>query len=136
MKTKIEKDKYEGYLWYSNQNTPQVFQDDELELILDDETNPFIIEGQLCNQHFSYSIKYIDGHYWVKKYDLKNFVSTVKTTQSYLPNFKALDGQRKIQKLMFNQYWRPQVDENCEGMSVLQPTEFVFVGFNYTEEQS
>jgi CRISPR type III-associated protein (TIGR04423 family) len=34
-----------------------------------------------------------------------------------------------VQKMKFRQYWRPVEDDLCEGMTVLQPAELVFVGF-------
>lgn len=120
----IEKSKYEGYLWCSNKVTPRII-DEEFSIQLDENVNPFIVEGWLRNDEKAISIKYIDGEYLVNEYkfdelnQLKN-----KTTHEFLPSFK-----KGIEKLCFTQYWRPVEDENCEGMEVLQPAEFVFTGF-------
>lgn len=48
MKTVIEKAKYEGYVWRSDEKAPVVYMGDAgMELVLDDEENPFVVEGNL-----------------------------------------------------------------------------------------
>lgn len=113
--------KFEGYVWYSDQDTPQIYCGQELEL--SDEDNPFIIEGQLCDGNTSYSIKYIDGKYFVKKYNLTCLPKedvVDKFYQSYRMNGKVLS---------FKECWRLESDALCCGMDVLQPKEIIFVGF-------
>lgn len=138
--TDIPKDKkYIGYLWMSDQKYPTEFREPtmlEEELSIDEKTNPFIIEGQLyCEEESglkkSYSIKYVDGEYWVTEYDLnklktrKDFVlDDMKQVKSFIPN------RFQVSKLTFAQYWQEsKPDELCEGMKVLIPGPFVFIGF-------
>ena len=58
---------FEGYLWESDKQAPEVYCGEKLlpSYIFDDETNPFIIEGQLFDAltGLSVSIKYVDGEY-------------------------------------------------------------------------
>jgi CRISPR type III-associated protein (TIGR04423 family) len=122
---RIEKSNYTGYLWYSNKKEPEVFCMNELERELDDNANPFVIEGWLTDGNISHYIKYVNGNHIIKSFDLadleKRYSSVEKT---FVPSFKG------FKEMIFKQYWRPVVDENCEGMEVLQPAEFVFTGFN------
>ncbi len=46
---KIDKSKYQGYLWYSDEKEPRVFNNEEFELEMAENTNPFIVEGHLFN---------------------------------------------------------------------------------------
>jgi len=129
---KIEKSKYEGYIWQSDKSEPSVYDGtEEFELELVDSINPFIIEGQLYdkNRRKSYSIKYVDGHYIVHSFDVKDSdINNVNVEQkTFLPN-------RMEHKLCFLQYWREETDALCEGMKVLQPAELVFIGFERKEE--
>lgn len=121
---------YEGYLWWSNDSSPKVFHNEAI-TDLPEGNNPFIIEGQLydVNNKKSYSIRFIDGEYMIKHFDLKDIKELEFVEKTYLPN--RVDGAAK---LCYHEYWRPVQDELCEGMEVLQPAEIVFVGFKYKEE--
>lgn len=125
---KIEKSKYSGYLWKSDQKAPEVIFEEEREFILDDKQNPFIVEGFLCNDETSYSIRYVDGKHLVSKFILSELPKEF-TPQIYTPNFK----KEGVSGLKFRQYWKPERDDLCEGMEVLKPAQFVFVGFNEKE---
>lgn len=120
---------YDGYLWYSDQKTPEVFEQKEWnENMLDENVNPFVIEGQLYDSDnlVSYSIKYVDGKYIIKKYQLKS--TDFNNVDIDILDFKAHRmGEGRV--LQFLQYYREEVDPLCEGMKVLQPKEKVFVGF-------
>lgn len=124
---KIEKSKYQGYLWYSDKKEPQVLHDEVFELEIADNTNPFVIEGQLFDGQKSISIKYVDGKYIVNTYDL-NTLDGVMQEQTF--HSHRMEGKL----LKFKQIWKNQSDELCEGMQVLQPAELVFVGFNDKED--
>lgn len=124
---KIEKSKYSGYLWKSDQKKPEIIPDEEREFIFDDKQNPFIVEGFLFDGKTSYSIRYVDGKHIVKKFILSE-LSKDFTPQTYIPSFKGVSG------LKFRQYWKSEPDALCEGMEVLKPEQFVFVGFNNKEE--
>ena len=71
----IEAAKYEGYLWYSNEKKPMVFDGSEPvpEMNLDEEKNPFIIEGNLwdADNRKSIMIRYVDGKYIVRRTKVK-----------------------------------------------------------------
>jgi CRISPR type III-associated protein (TIGR04423 family) len=120
---------YDGYLWYSDQKTPEVFEQKAWdESMLDENVNPFVIEGQLYDSEnlVSYSIKYVDGKYIIKKYQLKS--TDFNNVDIDILDFKAHRmGEGRV--LQFLQYYREEEDSLCEGMKVLQPKEKVFVGF-------
>lgn len=129
MNERIEKSTYQGYVWKSNLKAPKIYDNEEAELELDETKNPFIVEGFLVDDNYSYSIKYVDGKYYVNKYDLNSLKDVDKTSHEYLSSFDS------TRRLVFNQYWRPYKDELCDGgMDVLQPAEYVFVGFKKEEE--
>ena len=122
--------RYTGYLWQSDQSSPMVFRGEALPAF-GSGTNPFIIEGQLYNKDndLSYSIKFVDGKYLVKEFDLKEPETFKPIEKCYLAN--RLDG---VAMLCFKEYWQPEKDECCAGMDVLKPAALVFVGFNYKED--
>lgn len=126
----ITKD-FQGYIWMSDQSKPEVFDcNKERLLVLDNNKNPFVIEGQLYDktQKKSYCIKYVDGEYLVMPYDVTD--DEVKNANSYYPN-------RMQKKLLFYQRWEVMKDNEgdekgdryCENMPVLEPTGLIFVGF-------
>jgi CRISPR type III-associated protein (TIGR04423 family) len=122
-------DSYVGYIWPSNCNKPVV---KEFDLVkYNDGSNPFIVEGQLYSKiaEKSYSIKYVDGQHIVVEYDLKQLPKDYDV-KTYIPH--RIDG---VSKIIFKQYWRPRKDELCEGMEVLLPAAYVFVGFEYNKEK-
>lgn len=119
----------EGYLWWSDQQVPEVYDGVELEQCFDETKNPFIVEGQLydIDKKKSFGIKYVDGQYLINKYmvkddDLSNNANEIKC---YLSN--RMDGRR----LKFLRFWEPaeEGDKNCEGMNPLVITKNVFIGF-------
>lgn len=128
---KIEKSKYEGYIWMSNQPAPKVFKNEECERELIDGENPFIVEAQLCDGTYSISVKFIDGEYLVNKFDISEKPSDKfeYSEQKYIANFDEVAG------LQFRQYWREKEDELCNNMKVLQPAEFIFVGFTKNNKE-
>lgn len=122
----------EGYLWWSDQQIPQVYQDEALDICLDETKNPFVVEGQLydreCRQ--SYSIKYVDGQYLIIIYNVaeRDFANPDNEQKVFLSNRM---GDRRLK---FLRYWEEKEDENCIGMPVLTFTKNVFVGFKEKEE--
>jgi len=120
---KIPKSNYTGYLWYSDAVEPQLYYETEGEFTFDDVKNPFVVEGWLTDGKKSYQIKYADGKHHIFSYDLEELKQLKHEPKEFIPVFK------KFRKMLFNQYWRPVQDELCEEMQVLQPAEFVFVGF-------
>lgn len=124
---KIEKSKYQGYLWYSDKKEPQVLNNEVFELEIADSANPFIVEGQLFDGQKSISIKYVDGKYNINTHDSNALEGVI---QEQVFHSHRMDGKL----LKFKQIWKEQPDELCENMQVLQPAELVFVGFNDKEE--
>ena len=122
----------EGYLWWSDQQTPQVYQDEALDICLDETKNPFVVEGQLYDRVNcqSYSIKSVDGQYLINKYKVteQDFSNPDNELKRFFSN--RMDGRW----LKFLHYWEKKEDENCMGMPVLTFTKNVFVGFNEKED--
>lgn len=122
---KIEKSKYTGYIWKSDSKEPELFFDKEFELNLDDDVNPFVIEAWLTDGNKSINIKFFDGQHHIYTFNLISLQNQFKSEDAiYLPSFKG------VKNMQFKQFWKPEVDEFCENMEVLKPSEFVFVGFN------
>lgn len=131
MKT-IKINKCEGYLWLSDQQEPKVYQDESIDICLDETQNPFVVEGQLYDKEKqeSYSIKYVDGQYLINKYkvDEKDLINQDNEAKSYFSN--RMDDRW----LKFLRYWEEREDENCMGMPVLTLTKNVFIGFDERKE--
>lgn len=131
MKT-IKINKCEGYLWWSDQQKPKIYDGNTLDICLDETKNPFVVEGQLYDKETkeSYSIKYVDGLYLINIYKVtdEDLVNSVNETKCYLPNRM---GDRWLK---FLRYWEEKEDENCIDMPVLTFTKNVFIGFKEKEE--
>ena len=129
---------YVGYLWMSNKEEPKVC-DNEIVTLPKNGDNPFIVEGQLYNKEngLSYSIKYVDGEYFIQEYivtekDINNPDNQVKT---YLSN------RMGDKRLRFLRYWEEILDEDNykdgtfpRGLPVLTQTKNVFIGFETRKE--
>ena len=149
-KVEIPGGKLVGFLWKSDDNphTVQIFDGNEEvpEIELDASVNPFVVEGQLCDigKKISYSIRYVDGQYWLSVYDVKklNEEVGVKDIQEY-KYIASFDNAPD--RLCFKEYWRADAKDNeklclkegdgekeeslCLDFAPLCPAEFVFVGF-------
>ena len=130
----INKDKrYQGYIWMSNKKKPKVYNNEPLDFVIDDKSNPFIIEGMLFDKDSkrSYSIRNIDGHHIVNMYELKEEELAHNDTKFVA---KRIEGHKT---LYFRQRWREQEDDLCEGMKTKVPEEIIFIGFetNKSEEE-
>lgn len=122
---------YEGYLWWSDKENPDVITGSISGKLPADGDNPFVVEGMLYNEKegISYSIKYVDGEYNVKKYtnvkkDIENNDNEVK---EYLSN--RMEGRW----LRFLRYWEEDKSDKDESdkdeWPVLTQTKNVFIGF-------
>lgn len=125
---------YEGYIWMSDKSEPTVYINKKVDQSLFDSANPFVIEAQLYDgdNGLSYSMKFVDGELNIYRFEVKDtdFNSKENKDMKFIPN--RMD---KVSKLKFLQYWIPQPDEFCEKMEVLQPSAFVFVGFELKKEE-
>lgn len=139
----IEAAKYEGYLWYSNEKEPKVFDGSEMvpEMSLDEKKNPFIIEGNLwdADNMKSIMIRYVDGEYivcptQVSEEELEGISSekAYKSGKGIATTLKKYLAHRigGVKCLCFLQYWQAEPDKMCEGMQVLRPSKLVFIGFD------
>lgn len=128
----IKINKCEGYLWLSDQQKPKVYQNELIDICLDEAKNPFVVEGQLYDEENkeSYSIKYVDGQYLVNIYkvDESDFTNPDNQIKSYLSN--RMDDRW----LKFLSYWEEKKDKNCMSMPVLTLTKNVFIGFDKRKE--
>ena len=128
----IKINKCEGYLWWSDQQKPRVYQDELIDICLDEAKNPFVIEGQLYDEENeeSYSIKYVDGQYLINIYKVeeRDFTNSDNQIKSYFSN--RMDDRW----LKFLSVWEEIEDKNCMGMPVLTLTKNVFIGFDERKE--
>lgn len=133
MTMKIEKARYEGYLWYSDSQLPMVLTGDkDFELDVENRQNPFIVEGQLYSAEtsVSLSIRYIDGAYHVYRHEVKP--SELQLHADDLVEYRSLRMQGRT--LRFWQTWKRETDKACLGMDTLTPSALVFIGFGKTEK--
>ena len=135
----IEKGKYEGWIWYSDQNKPEIITTEKEmnELTLTNGENPFVIEGQLWNNETmtSISIKYVDGEYIVKQHEVA--AEDFDTNKSLVTKKQFISHKMNGRIIKMLQYWRPEEDKDnfCLGFPTLQPEKIVFVGFNKKKEE-
>lgn len=132
----INRTAYQGYLWYSDEQIPKVFDNEEVELELDDTANPFIVEGQLYDmtEDRSISIKFIDGKYIINTYSGKtrqfNDFSGEKLTEGiieqYAPSSRLNLGDKV---LYFARIWVETEDVINDNWNTLCPSGLVFKGF-------
>lgn len=129
----IKINKCEGYLWWSDQEKPQVYDGNVLDISLDETKNPFVVEGKLYDKEEkkSYSIKYVDGQYLINIYKVEDcdIANPDNEKKSFLSN--------RIGEhwLKFLRYWEEKKDKNCMDMPVLTFTKNVFVGFKEKEDK-
>ena len=123
----IKINKCEGYLWWSDQQKPEAYQDEQIDIILDETKNPFVVEGQLFDKEEkkSYSMKYVDGQYLINVYKVGDGDLTNKDNESK----RFLSNRIGDRWLKFLRYWEEKNDENCMNMPVLTLTKNVFIGF-------
>lgn len=128
---KIKIKKCDGYLWWSDQQEPEIWQDEAVEKCLDETKNPFVVEGQLYDKEekISYSIKYVDGQYIINKYKVENSVLSNPDNE----NKSFLSNRMNDRRLCFLRIWKEKEDEYCMGMPVLSLAKNVFVGFKEEE---
>lgn len=120
--------KYEGYIWMSDSNKPDVLNRKPIPEYIqwEDGKNPFVIEALLFDRdnQMSYTVRYIDGVHKVfsTKVDDDELVGNAHYISKRMGDHH---------KLRFFQRWKTDddIDNLCEGMPTLIPGELVFVGF-------
>ena len=136
MKHTIKKAAYQGYIWYSDEQAPKVYDNAEVGFELDDNANPFVIEGQLYDraEDRSVSIKFIDGKYHINTYsgktgqfnDASGEILTKGDIEHYAPS-NRLGLSDKV--LYFTRMWRETEDMINDNWKTLCPSGLVFKGF-------
>lgn len=118
----------EGYIWMSDARMPICVSDDIKNKInnITADTNPFIIEGQLKVGKTSYSIKWVDGGYVIRCFDL-DLINTFPEFQRIKKVYKSNLKNNKL--LEFIEIWEAEVDRECCNMPVLKFKSVVFNGF-------
>lgn len=120
---------YTGYLWLSDNQEPCIYVnqqlDDVIKKSMDDNANPFIIEGQLFDGVFSYSIKYVDGEHKVSKYNVKEECANGYTKLHHFKGSSKLKGHN----LLFYEIWKAVPDPICSQMEVFEAKAMIFGGF-------
>ena len=124
----IKKAFYQGYIWYSDATDPKVLDNEEFAAELDEQKNPFIIEGQLWNEneHESISIKYADGKYYVDKKTI-----TAEDINTHKGDIETYIAHRMpgVAGLKFLRHWEANPDSQCNSFEVLEPAGLAFIGF-------
>lgn len=124
-KLTIPRRSYEGYVWYSNAQTPKVLKGEVFSVEQQEGVNPFVIEALLfCKEeNISLSIRHT-GHYIISEHNLSMLGESSEIVEKeYLPH--RLDG---VEKLKFNQYWKEENVINND-MKTLKLQATLFTGF-------
>ncbi|MFN4000332.1 TIGR04423 family type III CRISPR-associated protein [Algoriphagus sp.] len=122
---------YTGYLWYSDQNSPIIFNSE----ILSESSFtplPFIVEGYLYSSAdggVCLNIKNMDGRYYIHQVQLKELDSS-RLERNVFEAIEVLKN-KGIEKFKAVQFWGLEPDEYCQGMDVLQPEWIAFEGFEF-----
>ena len=149
--------KFEGYLWESDKQEPQIYIGDNLltNKTFNSDENPFCIEGLLFDKTtgHSVSIKYVDGEYKIKKYSFKTDADgnihfyvfkenekkecvwqevTCEVKERYYKGSSKLKGLN----LHFYELWEEEGDKNCCDMKVLKATKVIFAGFDGQDDKT
>lgn len=124
----IQAGKYQGYLWYSDEKSPKVFNEDEITSI-ETKDNVFIVEGMLwqASSRTSIRITFVNGKQtvYVAEVPIDDLHGNGKATkEQYITH--RMPG---VSHLEFIRYWDLEPDPNCEGFDVLVPGALVFTGF-------
>ena len=138
---RIEKNKYQGYLWISNEEQPRLLNNEPFGQDLADNEVPFIVEGRLwCQENnTSVSIACIDGKYQVSCFKMDSIEQEWTTTENYRPHkrlaAKMAQNGMKGWKLSFRRLWKENNDPLCEDQVTLEPDALVFTGFIKDKEE-
>lgn len=116
---------FQGYIWWSDQPLPEIFDmDKETVLNLDPTANPFVNEGLLFDRknRISYSIRYIDGNFHLRITPLES----LNYKDCDIIEFHARDAKHRLR---FIPEWVQYNDPLCEGMTTQKFSDYIFIGF-------
>ena len=123
----IKKRIYEGYIWYSNSQRPQILRCEEFDFSsIGEEDNPFIVEALLYapEDNISLIIRHT-GSYIISEFNMNKLPEGAELVEvAYLPYRLG-----NVKKVAFKQLWLPEQDEFCENMPVLKMKALLFTGF-------
>jgi CRISPR type III-associated protein (TIGR04423 family) len=125
-------EKYTGYLWFSNEDKPQLFENDSLSEIPSETGNPFIVEGHLISENGRYSVML--RHDGVKTQVYRYNWSEFENREVYMvdePVCYLMKGGENGRKVCFRRVWKAEIDdpENPE-FKVFKPLFIGFTGFS------
>jgi|SRR5690606_8918893 len=119
--------KFQGYVWKSDQEEPEVLHNEPYDFSNDSETN-FIVEALLYNEEKDISIHINHfGDYNIVSYSLDQWKASDTTVEEtcYLPHRLG----KKVSRVKFKKLWIHEKDPFCEGMPVKKLKAIVFCGF-------
>ena len=130
----IDKDKYQGYIWKSDEQSPTVYDGSRNieKMEINDDANPFIIEGLLFSEKSrkSISIKYVDGKHIV---DIRENIHHSADDILYIPNSRLKLEEGKM--LAFKREWTEITDDLNMNWPTLYPSGLIFTGFVDTKKK-
>ena len=117
----IPQGKYEGYVWMSDQEYPEILDGQDIPRNAGDRA--FIQEALLWNaeQRQSIHVRHL-GHLQVVQYNMKD--QSIDDAISFLSHRMAGHSHLK-----FKRTWVEEKDPACADMEVSVPSELIFVGF-------
>ncbi len=123
--SKIPDHDYEGYIWGSEHQYPQVLKGEKFIAPLD---SLYIVEALLyCKaENISILIKHT-GQTQIYQYNLSKFPKHIKQRSVSYLSHRLGD---HIKRVNFQQIWIPESDPNCESWDVLKMRALIFTGFN------
>jgi CRISPR type III-associated protein (TIGR04423 family) len=123
---------YEGYLWFSDQQSPEVYlKGDAFADEYEPTANPFIVEGWLYDHvtNKSYAIRHQNGAYLRTEYDLDVIAKDQQPIKYRAHDIESADYYHVVE------HWAPEPDPNCEEMPVLRHAWTAFAGFVHPKEK-
>lgn len=124
----IPQRKYQGYIWKSDQEYPEVLQEPKLFEFKDNDLNPFIQEALLyCREENASVMVRHTGAYQITEFDLNKIPNEAELKEKKYYPHRLNIGSKKV---CISQLWFPEKDENCDGMEVLTIKAHVFTGFS------
>lgn len=125
---------FQGYVWYSDKEEPEVLVSARKFDFSTVGTNPFIQEALLFCEDTKTSVMIRHtGSYQISEFDLKKLEqqgAVLSEEKQYYPHRLGFNDK----KVCIQQLWLPEPDTNCEGMEVLTLKAHIFTGFKELEK--
>jgi CRISPR type III-associated protein (TIGR04423 family) len=125
--TDIPERQYEGYIWFSDSQEPEVLFGNKPFSFHSPKDNPFVVEALLYSRHENVSVMVKHtGKYHITEYDINKINSNgILIPKEYLPH-----RLKDVSKVCFFQFWSPESDPNCLNMEVQTLRAIIFSGFD------